>query len=114
MEDGNKGSIGVDSTIYEIRNIITCNSKNQFFEMINRDEGKWWGYAQGNCFDDNPGFTLDYKIPDNKSQVISMEEACNNPNTCMNYFFVELNPLVVIYMKKDPFDKSSAKYKGEI
>jgi len=43
-----------------------------------------------------------------------MEEACNNPNACMNYFFVELNPLVVIYMKKDPFDKSSAKYKGEI
>lgn len=101
---------------YEITNIVTFNKTNDFFEMINKDAGEWGGWAQGNWFDENKFFSLDYKWPEKGKPVVWNiypeydVTAPNDPNTVMNYFFVELNPCFVIYMKKGTFEIDKDKF----
>lgn len=98
---------------YEITNIVTFNKTNYFFEMINKDAGEWGGWAQGNWFDENKFFSLDYKWLDKDTVVLNMADAANDPNTVMNYFFMELNPIFVIYMKKGTFEINKDKFTGK-
>ncbi|CAI2387611.1 unnamed protein product [Moneuplotes crassus] len=107
---GTVDDIGVGSTIYELRNIITVNKRNKFFDMVNRDDGEWSGYAQGNNFDNQTSSFLEYKAPEEGSRVYPIEEAHKMPHLTMNNFFVELNPVIVIFMKKDPFEHTKKKF----
>ena len=96
---GTVDDIGVGSTMYELRNIITVNKRNQFFDMVNRDDGEWSGYAQGNNFDNQKSSFLEYKVPDEGTGIYPIEDAHKVPNLMMNNFFVELNPVILIFMK---------------
>ena len=105
--------IDENDTVYYVKNIITYNKESQFFEMIFKEDGEWAGYAQGSCFDDNKFFSLDYKIPGKGEKTLTLEEATKDPNTLMNYFFVELFPVFVIYEKKSGLNIDKKKYTGK-
>ncbi|CAI2360076.1 unnamed protein product [Moneuplotes crassus] len=108
QEDQEGVSLG--TTIYEMRNLISMNERNQFFDMINHDDGDWSGYAQERNFDYQKYTFIKHKIPDNDVPVLPIDELKNLDNIQKNDIFMKLKPLMLIYMKKDQFTNNFDKY----
>ncbi len=113
-EKNDPDKFNVASTIYELRNVITANNRSKFFDMANIDDGEWSGYAQGNNLDSKDVSFFEYQAPRDGLEAYPIEDIGNHPEIMMNNFFVELNPVIVIYMKKDVFDHTAKKYEGRL